>query len=164
MEPQACREQFARYLADETGLLINLEQQLLCEHELLIANDIEGLEKASGMRQQTVARLQRLDEERRGLCRVRSLSSDGTGLDGLLSRCDPTGSLAAAHGLCATHAQRCRDQIERNGALVTARLNRVSGMLGMIEGSDPASTYQPRNSGARAPAFQPAGRMVSTSA
>jgi flagellar biosynthesis protein FlgN len=164
MEPQTCREQFARYLSDETELLIGLEQQLQREHEFLAANDIEGLESASGMRQQTVARLLRLDEERRGLCRVRNLSSDAAGLAQLLAWCDPAGSLAAAQALCTTHAQRCRDQNERNGALVTARLNRVSGMLGMMEGTNPASTYQPRNSAARAPAYQPSGRMVSTSA
>lgn len=164
MEPQACREQFARYLSDETELLISLEQQLHSEHELLVANDIEGLEKASGMRQQTVARLLRLDEERRGLCRVRRLAPDAAGLAALLAWCDPAGSLATAQALCTTHAERCRDQNERNGALVTARLNRISGMLGMLEGSNPASTYQPRSSGARAPALQPAGRMVSTSA
>jgi flagellar biosynthesis/type III secretory pathway chaperone len=164
MHLQACREQFARHLSDETELLINLEQQLRHEHELLSSNDIEGLEQASGMRQQTVTRLLRLDEERRGLCRVRNLPSDATGLAELLAWCDPAGSLAAAQALCATHAQRCRDQNERNGALVTARLNRVSGMLDMMEGSNPASTYQPRNSGTRVPSSQPAGRMVSTSA
>lgn len=163
MEPQACREQFARHLADETDLLIALEQQLRREHELLTANDIEGLENASGTRQQTVARLLRLDDERRGLCRVRNLAQDTGGLAALLAWCDPTGSLATAQARCATHAQRCREQNERNGALVTARLNRVSGMLGMIAGDNPARTYQPRL-GARAPAFPTAGRMVSTSA
>jgi len=164
MQPQACREQFARHLSDETALLIDLEQQLQREHEFLAANDIEGLEQASGMRQQTVARLLRLDEERRGLCRVRNLPSDAAGLGELLAWCDPAGSLAAAQALCATHAQRCREQNERNGALVTARLNRVSSMLGMMEGSNPGSTYQPRSSATRAAAYQPAGRMVSTSA
>jgi flagellar biosynthesis/type III secretory pathway chaperone len=164
MEPQACREQFARHLADEVALLVSLEQQLLREHELLTANDIDGLEKASGARQQTVARLLRLDDERRGLCRIRKLAPDNAGLAALLAWCDPTGSLAAAQALSATHAQRCREQNERNGALVTARLNRVNGMLDMIEGSNPASTYQAR-AGVRAAAFQqPAGRMVSTSA
>jgi flagellar biosynthesis/type III secretory pathway chaperone len=164
MEPQACREQFARHLSDETDLLIGLEQLLQREHELLSANDIEGLEQAGAVRQQTVARLLRLDEERRGLCRVRKLPADAAGLAQLLAWCDPTGSLAAAQALCATHAERCRDQNERNGALVTARLNRISGMLGMLEGSNPASTYQPRNSGVRASTYKPAGRMVSTSA
>ena len=165
MEPQACREQFARHLADETALLISLEQQLQHEHGLLATNDIDGLEKASGTRQQTVARLLRVDDERRGLCRVRKLPPDAKGLAALLAWCDPTGSLADAQAQCTTHAQRCREQNERNGALVTARLNRVGGMLDMIAGDNPANTYQPRAGVRAATAFQqPTGRMVSTSA
>lgn len=164
MEAHACREQFNRHLSDESALLTLLEQQLRREHELLVANDIEGLENAGSARQQTVARLLRLDDERRDLCRLRNLPQDAAGLATLLSWCDPTGSLATAQAQCATQAQRCREQNERNGALVTARLNRVNGMLGMIAPGNPASTYQPRNGATRVPAFQPAGRMVSTSA
>ncbi len=140
-----------------------LEQQLLHEHELLTSNDIEGLEKASGARQQTVAKLLRIDDERRGMCRARNLSFDARGLATLLAWCDPAGSLAAAQGQCTQHAQRCREQNERNGMLVTARLNRVNGMLGMIAGENKSSTYAPRL-GTRPQTIQPIGRMLSTSA
>jgi flagellar biosynthesis protein FlgN len=164
MQPQACREKFARHLADEILLLEVLEQQLKHEYELLAANDVEGLDKASGARQQTVAQLLRLDDERRSLCRVLNRAPDRDGLAALLAWCDPQGSLAAPQAECATRAQRCRDQNDRNGALVSARLTRVSGMLGMINGSDAKSnTYQP-HSAARSTGSQPVSRMVSTSA
>ncbi len=164
MQPQACREKFARHLADEIQLLEVLEQQLTHEHQLLVTNDVEGLDKASGARQQTVAQLLRLDDERRGLCRVRNLAPDRTGLAALLAWCDPQGSLAVPQAECAVRAQRCRDQNDRNGALVSARLTRVSGMLGMISGTDTRSnTYQP-HSAARNAGSQPVSRMVSTSA
>lgn len=163
MEPQDCRERFARHLADETGLLTALEQQLQHEHELLASNDIDGLASASSARQQTVARLLGLHEERGNLCRARNLTPDGKGLAALLAWCDPTGSLADAQARCAVHAQRCREQNERNGALVTARLNRVGGMLGMIAGGNGAGTYQP-GAGMRASAFPATGRMLSASA
>lgn len=163
MQPQACRELFARCLAEEIELLASLEQQLLREHELLAANDIEGLESASGTRQQTVAKLLRVDDERRGLCRARNLEADAKGLATLLAWCDATGTLAAPQARCTELAQRCRDQNERNGALVTARLNRVNGMLGMISGDNHSRTYQ-SGTGARAANLQPMGRMVSTSA
>lgn len=162
MEPQDCRERFARCLADETALLAGLEQQLQHEHELLVANDIDGLAAANGARQQTVARLLRVHDERAGLCRARNLPNDVNGLAQLLAWCDPTGSLAEAQSRCAVQAQRCRDQNERNGALVTARLNRVGGMLDMIAGGNNAGTYQPR--AAVAPAITAAGRLLSTSA
>jgi flagellar biosynthesis/type III secretory pathway chaperone len=163
MQPQACREKFARCLSEESELLVTLEQQLLREYELLTSNDIEGLESASGGRQQTVARLLRVDDERRGLCRARNLEADAGGLATLLAWCDATGSLAAAQARCAELAQRCRTQNERNGALVTARLNRVNGMLGMIAGENHSRTYQ-SGSATRASNLQPTGRMVSTSA
>ncbi len=163
MQPQACREKFARHLADEIELLGVLEQQLGHEHELLASNDVEGLDKASTARQQTVANLLRLDDERRGLCRVLNLAPDREGLAALVAWCDPQGSLASGQAECATRAQRCREQNDRNGALVSARLTRVSGMLGMIAGGDTrANTYQPHNA-ARA-GSQAAWRMVSTSA
>jgi flagellar biosynthesis protein FlgN len=163
MQPQACREQFARCLAEEIELLASLEQQLLREHELLATNDIEGLENASGVRQQTVAKLLRVDDERRGLCRARNLEADAKGLATLLAWCDATGTLAVPQSRCTELAQRCREQNERNGALVTARLNRVNGMLGMIAGENHSRTYQAGTS-TRAANLQPMGRMVSTSA
>jgi len=163
LELQACRERFARHLAEETELLAVLEQQLVREHEMLVANDVEGLEKAGGLRQQTVARLLRVHDERRALCRARDLDADAGGFATLLAWCDPQGTLAAPQARCAVHAQRCREQNERNGALVTARLKRVGGMLGMLGGANAAGTYQPRTSG-RAPALLAAGRMVSTQA
>jgi len=163
LEPHACRERFARHLADETELLIVLEQQLLREHEMLVEDDIEGLESAGGLRQQTVARLLRVHDERRELCRARNLDADDGGFATLLAWCDPQGSLASAQERCALHAQRCRRQNEHNGALVNARLKRVSGMLGMLGGPNAARTYQPRTAG-RASAFATAGRMVSTQA
>jgi flagellar biosynthesis/type III secretory pathway chaperone len=161
--PDACRERFARALADETALLLALEEQLRHEHELLAANDIEGLEAASTLRQQTVARLVRVHEDRAGLCRSRNLGTDGPGFAQLLAWCDPTGTLADAQAQCAVHAQSCREQNERNGALVNARLNRVGGMLGMITGRSDAATYRPGAPLAGA-SLAPAGGMISTSA
>jgi flagellar biosynthesis/type III secretory pathway chaperone len=163
MMPDACRERFARALADETELLIALEEQLRHEHELLAANDIEGLESASTLRQQTVARLVRVHEDRAGLCRARNLRTDGEGFAQLLAWCDPTGTMADAQARCAVHAQRCREQNERNGALVNARLNRIGGMLGMITGRSEAGTYGPGAPLGIKPLAQ-AGGMISTSA
>lgn len=164
LDPQECRERYARHLADETTLLTQLEVQLQREYELLAANDVEALEAASAVRQQTVARLLRMNEERGALCRIRNLAADSRGFAELLAWCDPAGSLAEAQEKCAIHAQRCRAQNERNGALVTARLNRIGGMLGMLGTADSGRTYQPPGN-ARTPASIPtSGRMVSTSA
>jgi flagellar biosynthesis/type III secretory pathway chaperone len=161
MDANACRAQFARLLSDEAALLGSLEEQLRHEHELLVGNDVEGLESASGARQDTVAKLLRIDDERRGLARLLGHHPDTVGLAALLTWCDPQGSLAAAQGECAQRAQLCREQNERNGVLVTARLNRITGMLDMLADNTNTKTYAP-HSGSRNSA--PTGRMVSLSA
>ncbi len=56
------------------------------------------------------------------------------GLDKLLSWCDLSRELKTRWAACADRAARCRGLNDRNGALVTARLKRVEGMLGVITG------------------------------
>jgi len=161
MDPRACRAQFSRLLAEEARLLGELEGQLQREHQFLSANDVESLEQAGSARQNTVAQLLRIDDERRDLCRLLGQGTDRTGLAALLAWCDPAGTLAGAQSSCAELAERCRAQNERNGALVTARLNRVAGMLDMIGTNSQARTYGPRLAHS---STAPASRMVSVSA
>jgi flagellar biosynthesis/type III secretory pathway chaperone len=145
MQPTVCRSQLERLLQDETNSLQLLEQQLDAEFGMLKANDIEGLEQASAARQDTVAKLLRLEDERRQLCRLLGKGDDQTAMMALLSWCDPAGSLADAYQRCATQAQRCREQNNRNGALVAARLQRVSKLLDTMNGRAASNTtYGPR--------------------
>jgi flagellar biosynthesis/type III secretory pathway chaperone len=161
MDRDTCRTRLARLLSEENALLATLAQQLTQEHGLLAGNDVDGLEKASGTRQQTIARLLRVEDERQALCRQLGRSADRSGMAALLTWCDPDGTLAAAQSACATLAGTCRAQNERNGALVTARLTRASGMLDLLAGSNAGRTYDQRF-GRSAPL--PAGRMLATSA
>lgn len=161
MDAAACRAELARLLADENRLLAELAQQLAREHEFLAGNDVDSLERAGDARQATVARLLRLDDERRSLCQLLGQGTDRLALAAVLRWCDPAGSLAAAQAACTQLAERCRTQNERNGALVTARLTRVTGMLDMIASNQPGRTYAP---GAARTAATPAGRLVSVSA
>lgn len=163
MDPQSCLAQLARLLSDEARLLASLESQLQHEHELLRTDDMDGLEAASGARQQSITNLLRLDDERRALCRAKGYPADQAGLAALLAWCDPNGTLAGQHSHCAGQAQKCRAQNDRNGALVTARLRRVSGMLDMLTVNNTPRTYQPGALGASRTSL-PAGRMVSISA
>jgi flagellar biosynthesis protein FlgN len=162
MDPQACLTQLANMLAEETRLLGTLQQQLQHEHELLVANDVEGLEQAANSRQASVVALSRLDQERRSLCRMLGYSTDHMGLSAMLTWCDPAASLAAAHATASREAQLCREQNDRNGALVNARLNRLNGMLDSMNGGAGFRTYESR--GPSRGAAPVAGRMVSTSA
>jgi flagellar biosynthesis/type III secretory pathway chaperone len=163
MDASVCRSQLERLLRDETTLLQLLETQLDAEHGLLKSNDIEGLERAGTARQDTVVKLLRIDDERRQMCRLLGRGDDNAAMAALLRWCDPTGSLHDAYQRCATQAQRCREYNDRNGALVTARLNRVGGMLRQLNPSaNDSRTYAPKQSAA--PAQLGAGRMLTVRA
>ena len=134
MDPGVCREHLEKLLAEEVGALSQLESLLDREHELLVANDVDELERAGDARQACVGILVRVEDERRTLCRMMNVPADKTGLDRLLTWCDPSGTLKRRWSGCADLATRCRDLNDRNGALVTARLKRTEGMLNVITG------------------------------
>jgi flagellar biosynthesis/type III secretory pathway chaperone len=85
------------------------------------------------------------------------------GVAELLRWCDENGTLASTYQQCTDLSTRCRDQNDRNGALVTARLNHVSNMLGMLNvGGREGRTYGANATNNAAPAL--AGRLLATSA
>ena len=134
MQPDACREQFAQLLTDELAGLTELAGLLEHEHGLLVANDVAALETAMQVRQGCVTRVMRLDEERRSLCRMLGYAADVSGTERLLRWCDPQSTLAARWAECAARTAKCRELNDRNGALVSARLQRVQTLLGALIG------------------------------
>ena len=164
MDAVACRSQLERLLRDETTLLEVLEQHLGAEHVLVKTNDIEGLEQAGGARQDTVVKLMQLEDERRQLCRMLGKDAGPEGVAAVLRWCDPEGTLADAYQRCSLQAQRCREHNDRNGALVAARLQKVTSMLGALNPAASANgLYGPR--GASEPgARNNAGRVLITRA
>jgi flagellar biosynthesis/type III secretory pathway chaperone len=134
MDPRICREHLERLLIEEAATLTRLEELLQKEHEFLTSNDVEELEKAGEARQSCITALIGIEDERRSLCRMMNVSTDAAGLDKLLSWCDPSRQLAPHRAACAQRATQCRGLNDRNGALVTARLKRVEGMLAVITG------------------------------
>lgn len=134
MDPSVCREHLAKLIDEEANALTRLESLLDQEHEHLLANDIEALERAGEARQVCIGELVRVDDDRRTLCRMLNLPTDNTGLERMLKWCDPTASLQARIAECADRAGRCRNSNDRNGALVSARLKRVEGLLDVVTG------------------------------
>lgn len=134
MDPGVCREHLQKLLAEEFNALSQLETLLDREHDLLVANDVDGLDSAGEARQACVGELLRVEDERRSLCRMMNVPTDVQGLERLLRWCDPSNSMQRRLGECAQRAARCRELNERNGALVTARLKKVEGMLDVLTG------------------------------
>jgi flagellar biosynthesis protein FlgN len=134
VDASVCREHLAKLISEECKALTRLEGLLDQEHEYLVANDIEALDRAGEARQACVTNLIRVDDDRRTLCRMLNMPTDNVGLERMLSWCDPTRSLQPRIADCGERAARCRSLNDRNGALVTARLKRVEGLLDVVTG------------------------------
>lgn len=163
ISPAQCRDALGRIYAEEIASLQLLEGLLQKEHGFLTNNDIDGLESASADRQDAVARLMKLENERRDLCRMLGRDADVAGVAALLAWCDPQGTLSATLGEHARLSGLCREHNERNGALVGARMARISNMLGMLAGANAAPQVYGR-SGMQGPALPAAGRLVAARA
>ena len=134
MDASACREHIEQLLTQETNELAKLQTLLDREHELILANNIEELDSAGEARQACIGELARIEDERRSLCRMHNLPTDAMGLERLLKWCDPGKSMQRLWAECAKRATACRQSNDRNGALVSARLKRVEGLLDVVTG------------------------------
>jgi flagella synthesis protein FlgN len=161
MDRAKCREKLGHLITDENLALNELSTLLDREHGFLEANDVVALEAATRERQRCVARIFRVDEERRNLCRESGRPLDLKGLEDLIRWCDPDGTLAGRWGECSDAAAKCRKLNDRNGALVAARLKHVQARLGtLIDSRREAVTYGPRGAYSQASS----GRVVTTEA
>lgn len=161
MDQAKCREKLGRLISDECTSLNELSTLLDREHGFLQENDVVSLEGATRERQRCVARIFRVDEERRALCLDLGHPLDLKGLEDLIRWCDPKGTLAGRWAECSDAAARCRKLNDRNGALVAARLKHVQARLGtLIESRREAVTYGPRGAYSQASS----GRVVTTEA
>jgi flagella synthesis protein FlgN len=145
MDQTQCREKLGNLMSDERRALNELSTLLDREHGFLEASDVVALEAATRDRQKCVARIFRVDEERRALCTAMGRAVDLQGLEDLIRWCDPKGTLASGWADCSAAAVRCRQLNDRNGALVAARLKHVQARLGtLIDGRRQSVTYGPK--------------------
>jgi len=134
VDPAHCRQSLDQLLDEEVRSLGELQTLLTQEHQLLLRNDIQGLERAGAARQRCVAALVQVDMERRSLCRALGRSEDHKGIESLLDWCDRGGALKRRWAACAQLSTDCREQNDRNGMLVNTRLKRVEAMLSALDG------------------------------
>jgi flagellar biosynthesis/type III secretory pathway chaperone len=155
VDQNVCREHLEKLISEESNALTRLEALLDQEHAILLSNDVDELDRTGDARQGCIGELIRIEDERRTLCRMLNVPADVQGLDRLLAWCDPSNQLKRRWANCAERATRCRELNDRNGALVTARLKRVEGMLDVITGR----THQPKVYGKQG-SFQTTPRSV----
>jgi len=165
IDPALCRDSISRLLADEAQWLTLLEEQLALEHTLITDDDVDGLQESGTARQSCVSKLVRIEDERLSICRQLGQSADVVGLQAILSWCDPQGSLQPAMQNTTQLATRCREQNTRNGMLVSARLQRISGVVSLLNSNaDAPRTNVYGRSGGNNGYATATGRMLSFSA
>ena len=161
MDPVQCRDKLSRLISEESVGLVQLAELLEREHGLLTAGDVVHLQAAINERQRCVGRIARVDEERRAMCRARSLPLNAEGLATLLRWCDPEGTLSNRWAECEAAAKRCRQLNDRNGALVSSQLQHVRARLGtLLKSGRETLTY--RSNGGYSQGT--VGRMLTTEA
>jgi len=138
------QQHLARILDEETRLLAELELVLRQETEILRGEDHDAIQNIGANRHRCVERLSRLDTERTDSCRMLSFGSGPGALDKLLAWADVGGMLRAQWNSNLELVRRCKRLNDQNGAIVTARLNRVQQLLGKLRGASPPPVYSPR--------------------
>jgi len=134
MDATQCRQYLEQSLANEAIVLKELNALLDQEHDLIVNDEIDELDKTSPQRDSYIAKLLKLDADRIALCRATGNSGDKTGLKRLLDWCDPQGKLHVRWSQSVKAVQQCRTLNDRNGALVNTRLKRVDGVLDALSG------------------------------
>jgi flagellar biosynthesis/type III secretory pathway chaperone len=131
-----------RILGEEARLLGELEQLLRSEAEVVRGDDAAAIERIGSSRHQCIDALTSLEAERGAACRMIGGAERGD-FQRLLDWCDPGRRLYARWQGNLAIARRCKEQNDRNGAVVTARLNRVGQLLAQLRGAPPPATYGP---------------------
>jgi flagellar biosynthesis/type III secretory pathway chaperone len=128
------RAHMDKVLQEEARLLGELDSLLERESAVVRGEDAAAIEGIGTARQGCVERLAGLDAERTGTCRMLSFGSGREGITALYAWCDPAGTLLAQWQSNLRAARRCKDQNDRNGAVVNLRMGQVQQLLATLRG------------------------------
>jgi len=134
MDANQCRQFFEQSLNNEAAVLRDLNELLDKEHQLIVNDEIDDLEKTGPLRDTFISTLLKIDADRIALCRATGKPTNKQGLEQLLNWCDPQHQLHKRWEQSAEQLQHCRTLNDRNGALVNTRLKRVEGVLDAMSG------------------------------
>ena len=151
MDASQCRLHLEQSLNSEAAVLHDLNELLDREHQLIITDNIDELDKTGSQRDLYISKLLKIDADRLALCRATGNSPDKKGLKELLDWCDPQHKLHTRWEQSVQQLQECRNLNDRNGALVNTRLKRVEGMLDVLSGGQTRNerTYSSRGTAYR---------------
>jgi flagellar biosynthesis/type III secretory pathway chaperone len=143
-QPGQMQPHLQHILSEEARLLAELEDLLQQETGILRGNDIVAIQNIGAARQRCVEQLARLDSERADACRMLSFGSGPSALQKLFAWADPGASLHHQWQANLQIARRCKELNDRNGAIVTVKLDQVQQLLGKLRGTQAPSVYGPK--------------------
>ena len=142
------RAQLGRHIGEllkqEQQLLGELEQLLRTESDVLHADDTDAIERVSGSRQRCVEALIRIDADRQDCCRLFSFGDDRQAFERMLKSLEDGSVLQKHWNVNLEIARRCKDFNDRNGAVVSVKLNSVRQRLAALRGVAPQPVYGKR--------------------
>lgn len=141
IQPADIRQHIDRVLRDEAQLLAELEQLLQREAGVVRGDDPTAIENIGGSRHRCVDLLTRLDAERTAACRMLSFGAGRDGFEKLLAWCDPDRTLRVRWQDNLKIARRCQAMNDRNGAVVSLKLDQVQQLLTTLRGGAAAPVY-----------------------
>jgi flagella synthesis protein FlgN len=144
VDPREVRAHMQRLLAEESTALGQLEHILQQEATVLRGDDVAAVEKIGAARHDCTALLTRLDGERRDACRMLSFGTGSQAIESLLRWCDAGGELHRAWQANLDGARRCKAHNERNGAVVSVKLNQLGKLLTTLRGGSEPTVYAAR--------------------
>jgi flagella synthesis protein FlgN len=158
VRPEDIRAHLQRLLTDEAQQLAKLAALLAGESATLRGDDAEAIERVGTERHDCTTTLARIDAERRDLCRMLSYTGDGAGFERLLHSVDPAGAMRQQWVANLAAARKCKEHNDRNGAMVSVRLNHVQKLLQAIRGGTPPTVYSAQPSAFAVTATRELGR------
>jgi flagellar biosynthesis/type III secretory pathway chaperone len=141
--PATVRSHLAGLLNEEGALLIRLEAELQKETAILRGDDTGAIQQAGALRQECTAALARIAAEREAACRLLTRTATGADFPKLLAWCDEGEVLTRQWQDNLARARRCRELNERNGAIVSVKLNHVQSLLAALRGVQSQPDYGP---------------------
>lgn len=158
VRPADIRTHLQRLLTEESVQLGRLQELLRSEAEVLRGDDVAAIERVGSERHDCTSQLTRLDAERRDLCRMVAPGGGRSDFDQLLRWCDVDGELRTRWLTNLDLARSCKEHNDRNGAVVSVKLNHVHKLLTALRGGGSSPVYAPGARGAAGFAPRELGR------
>lgn len=132
----AAADRFAQVIRDTLAETRTLETALTRERGALEAEDTAALDASGDAKRGCLARLERLDAERRQLLGLDGQREDDEGMDAVLAACPPAHPLHSLWAELRESAMRCRDANAVNGAIVHLRRQQIARALDVLRGGN----------------------------